>query len=38
MTSDVFKINNLKCVVFLGAASNLSSLLSIVEAKGLELI
>ena len=36
MSTDVFMIADLKCVVFLGAASNLSSLISIVEAKGLE--
>lgn len=33
MNSDVFQITNLKSVVFIGAASNLSSLISIVHGR-----
>lgn len=38
MNSDVFQITNLKSVVFIGTASNLSSLISIVHGRGLEAI
>lgn len=38
MRTDVFMIADLKYVVFLGAASNLSSLISIAEAKELEAV